>query len=172
MSVMTSQITSLTIVYSSVYSDADQRKHQSSASLAFVRGIHRWPLNSPHKGPATRKNSPFDDVIMVNSAWGNLATTGTIWVARLLLPSPSPISLHQIMLKACVYIHWHWIFMLCTKPVFYSSCGCHMKPWPAGQLAISNRYADYHIEAETKWTPFCRRHFQGHFLEWKCLNSD
>ena len=36
-----SQITSLTIVYSTVYSDADQRKHQSSASLAFVCGIHR-----------------------------------------------------------------------------------------------------------------------------------
>ena len=56
MSAMTSRITSLTIVYSSVYSGADQRKHQSSASLAFVRGIHRWwPVNSPHKGPVTRK---------------------------------------------------------------------------------------------------------------------
>ena len=59
-----SQITSLTIVYSTVYSDADQGKHQSSASLAFVRGIHRWPVNSPHKGPVTRKMFPFDDVIM------------------------------------------------------------------------------------------------------------
>ena len=49
-----SQITSLTIVYS-VYSDADERKHQSSASLAFVRGIHRGPVNSPHKWPVTRK---------------------------------------------------------------------------------------------------------------------
>ena len=55
------QITSLTIIYSTVYSDADQRKHQSSASLAFVRGIHR---NSPHKWPVTRKMFPFDDVIM------------------------------------------------------------------------------------------------------------
>ena len=58
-----SQITSLTIVYSTVYSDADQRKHQSSASLAFVRGIHRGPVNSPHKWPVTREMSPFDDVI-------------------------------------------------------------------------------------------------------------
>ena len=71
---MTSQITSLTIVYSAVYSDADQRKHQSSASLAFVRGIHRGPVNSPHKGPVTRKMFPFDDVIMDsmltrNEAW-------------------------------------------------------------------------------------------------------
>ena len=60
-----SQITSLAIVYSTVYSDADQRKHQSSASLAFVRGIHRGPVNSPHKWPViTRKMFPFDDVIM------------------------------------------------------------------------------------------------------------
>ena len=46
------------------YSDADQRKHQSSASLAFVRGIHRGPVNSTHKWPVTRKKFPFDDVIM------------------------------------------------------------------------------------------------------------
>ena len=60
-----SQITSLTIVYSAVYSGEDQRKHQSSASLAFVRGIHRGPVNSPHKWPVTRKMFPFDDVIMI-----------------------------------------------------------------------------------------------------------
>ena len=65
MSLFASQITSLTIVYSTVYSDADQRKHQSAASLAFVRGIHRGPVNSPHKGPVTRKMFPFDDVIML-----------------------------------------------------------------------------------------------------------
>ena len=64
MSAMASQITSLTIVYSTVYSGADQRKYQSPASLAFVRGNHRWPVNSPHKGPVTRKMFPFDDVIM------------------------------------------------------------------------------------------------------------
>ena len=64
MGAMASQITSLTIVYSTVYPGADQRKHQSSASLAFVRGIHRWPVNSPHKGPVTWKMLPFDDVIV------------------------------------------------------------------------------------------------------------
>ena len=63
---MASQITSLTIVRSTVYSGADQRKRQSSASLAFVRGIHRGPVNSPHKGPVKRKIFPFDDVIMVS----------------------------------------------------------------------------------------------------------
>ena len=64
MSTIASQITSLTIVYSTVYSGVDQRKHQSFASLAFVRGIHRGPVNSPHKGPVTRKMFPFHDVIM------------------------------------------------------------------------------------------------------------
>ena len=54
----------LASVYSDVWLGAHQRKHQSSASLAFVRGIHRRPVNSPHKWPATRKMLPFDDVIM------------------------------------------------------------------------------------------------------------
>ena len=57
MGIIASQITSLTSVYSTVYSGADQRKHQSSASPAFVWVIHRgWPV--------TRKIFPFDDVIM------------------------------------------------------------------------------------------------------------
>ena len=64
MGTMASQITSLTSVYSTVYSGAYQRKHQSSASLVFVSGIHRGPVNSPHKWPVTRKVFPFDDVIM------------------------------------------------------------------------------------------------------------
>ena len=62
---MASHITSLLIVYSAVYSGADERKHQSSASLAFERGIQRGPVNSPHKWPVKRKMFPFDDVIMV-----------------------------------------------------------------------------------------------------------
>ena len=64
MSAMADQITSLTIVYLTIYSGADQRQHQSSASLAFVRGIHRRLVNSPHKKPVTRKMLLFDDVIM------------------------------------------------------------------------------------------------------------
>ena len=66
MGTMASQITSLTIVYSAVYSGADQTKHQRSMSLAFERGIHRGPVNSPHKWPVTRKIFPFDDVIMID----------------------------------------------------------------------------------------------------------
>ena len=64
MTMLASQITSLMVVYSIVYSVVNQRKHQSSASLAFVREIHRGPVNFPHKWPVTRKMFPFDDVIM------------------------------------------------------------------------------------------------------------
>ena len=65
MSAMASQVTSLTIVYSTVYSGADPRKQQSSVSLALVRGIQLWPVNSLHNGPVTWKMLPFDDVIMM-----------------------------------------------------------------------------------------------------------
>ena len=65
MDTMPSQITRLTIVYSAVYAGLDQRKHQSSTSLAFLQGVHRGPVNSPHKWPVTRKMFPFDDIIML-----------------------------------------------------------------------------------------------------------
>ena len=80
MGVLVSQITSLTIVYSNVYSGADQRKHQSSASLVFVRVIHRWiPFTGefPHKWPVTRKMFPFDNVIM-----------SSIYIDEIAVPNP------------------------------------------------------------------------------------
>ena len=58
MGAITTQITSLT-----VYCDADQGKHESSASLAFVWGIHRGPVDSLHKWPVTQKMFPFDDIM-------------------------------------------------------------------------------------------------------------
>ena len=64
MSAMASQIIGLAIIYSIVYSRS--KKHQRSAWEAVVRGIHRWPVNSPQKGPVTRKMFPFDDVIIFN----------------------------------------------------------------------------------------------------------
>ena len=66
MGAVASQITSLTIVYWTVYSDADQIKHRSFASLPFVqvKGIHREPVSSPHKWPVTREKISFDDVII------------------------------------------------------------------------------------------------------------
>ena len=81
MSAMASQVTSLTIVCSTVYSGADRRKHQSSTSRAFVRGIHRWPVNSPHKGPVTRKTFPLDDVIM--GPWSPLLMRKDLYIVPL-----------------------------------------------------------------------------------------
>ena len=80
-----SQITSFTIVYSTVYSDADIRKYQSSALLAFVRGIHRIPVNSPHKWPVTRKMFPFDDIIMWGCLlwWSILRQLGLTYISKL-----------------------------------------------------------------------------------------
>ena len=89
MDTMASQITSLTTVYSTVYSGADQRKHESSASLAFVRGIHRSPVNSPDKGPVTRKMFPFYDVIMYTYGTGNEGLT-SYRVGMVIFPSTSP----------------------------------------------------------------------------------
>ena len=75
---MASQITSLASVYSTVYSGADQRIHQSSVSLAFVRRIHRWPVNSPHQGPVTRKVFPF---------WWRHHKLCMIWLKKRLVPN-------------------------------------------------------------------------------------
>ena len=55
MSAMVSQITGVSIVCWTICSGANQRKHQSSPSMAFVKGIHRWPVDSPHKAPIMRK---------------------------------------------------------------------------------------------------------------------
>ena len=106
MKAMASQITSLTIVYSSVYSGADQRKHQSSASLAFVWGIHRGPVNSPHKGPVTRKMFPSDDVIM--TSWITLMSAsgeiGECHRTRFMI-SQVIAWCHQL---TCHYLIQHW----------------------------------------------------------------
>ena len=96
MSGMASQVTSLTTVCSTVYTGTDQRKHKSSAPLAFVRGIHRYPVNSPHKGPVTRKMFPFDDVI-ISLNWCNGALT--------VIYGKDSVILNIMM----AYIHLHYI---------------------------------------------------------------
>ena len=110
MNAMAFQITGVSFVCSTICSGADKEKHQASGSLAVERGIHRWPVDSPHKGPVTRKMFPFDDVIMLlridgggmkyppniqpNTAMGATFTRGLMLsvVALVLLSSPSPRS--------------------------------------------------------------------------------
>ena len=67
MSAIASQITSITIVYWTVDSDADQRKHKSSASLGFWAGNSPGTGEFPHKWPVTRKIFPFDDIMWMLS---------------------------------------------------------------------------------------------------------
>ena len=109
MGAIASQITSLTIVYSIVYSDADQRKHQSSAPLAFVRGIHRGPVNSPHKWPVTRKMFPFDDVIMKDYRHPQAIHSSTFieinstTIARLEQDASINVGVVSLQAKACCH---------------------------------------------------------------------
>ena len=77
----------VSIVYSTVCSGVDQRKYLTFTTLAFVRGIHRWPVDSPHKGPVTRKMFPFDDVIILKRQLPMvtcfiLRLTDVIWLHR------------------------------------------------------------------------------------------
>ena len=118
MSAMASPITSLTIVYSAVYSVAGQ--HQSSASLVFVRVIHRWPVNSPHKGPVTRKMFPFHDVIMNFSnltrmiGYQNNILKGHQKICASLMLSPPLFSVHYA-LRGVIYTDLKCLYYWCRN---------------------------------------------------------
>ena len=118
MTAMASQITDVSIVCSTVCSGADQRIHQNSASLAFVRGIHRWPVDSPYKGPVTQKMFPFDDVIMAESnftswyhdVYGSSSTRYKASLVCCISPRVSPYItnatyLLRMILKSIIWAH-------------------------------------------------------------------
>ena len=108
MSARASQITSFMIVYSTIYLGADQRKHQISASLAFVWGIHHWPVNFPHKWPVTRKIFSFDDVIM--------STGYLFWCLNLNIPEyksfPSLLMSWLLMISEAMVLNMQYIWVL------------------------------------------------------------
>ena len=134
MTTMASQITSLTIVYSTVYSCANQRKHQSSASLAFVRGIHRGLGTSPHKEPVTRKMFPFDDVIMFNiidpvpvmlTTMGDISKIAVIlpsWIWVKYRPNHNITRTLQIIIGIHLSSKWHHIAGLCEEYNSFIRC--------------------------------------------------
>ena len=112
MGAMASQITSPIIVYSTVHSGANQRKYQSSASLTFVRGIHRWPVNSPHKWPVTRTMFPG----LMTSSWVILlreCSVGADVLSRDALGEWTPnntstvrhISIHYLISDTTYWVH-------------------------------------------------------------------
>ena len=107
MGTMASLITSITSVYSTAHPDADQRKHESSASLAFVRGIHRRPVNSPHKWPVTRKMFPFDDVIM------NLFSVDTLCSGDIVaVCTRCHHALFDVVVMCLLHFRVRWVFTL------------------------------------------------------------
>ena len=91
-----------------VCSDADHRKHQSSASLAFVWGTRRWPLNFPHKGPVTRKIFPFNDVIMLHEAIDSFYS-----------PAASNAASNSIVTRNLSMAYWMWKATTCLKITIY-----------------------------------------------------
>ena len=110
MGAMASQITSLMIVYSAVYSRSRSKKTSNSASLAFVRGIHRSPVNSPHKGPVTRNMFPFDYVIM------------TIEDCYATARHRRMSDYIPYVIVGCNYLFMHQIPLCCSTITNYSDC--------------------------------------------------
>ena len=145
MGAIASQITSLTIVYSTVYSGADQRKHQSSASLAFVRGICRGLVNSLHKWPVTRKMFPFDDIIM-KLLGGETAHRYHITSDQCQLDS-SPTLLHGINMYSM--FSELFLFGLCFRLILWLH---QAKCYTGGCLNKKDgltRYGDSHVKDKT-----------------------
>ena len=132
MTMLASQITSLTVVYSIVHSCVNQRKHQSSASLAFVREIHRGPVNFPHKWPVTRKMFPFDDIIMIRRLFQALV-------------SMNALSRHNKALEHLLNIVWS---MVCHEIKFYEYINMEVIQISAHKLHENNQ-----LNEKTKLLP-------------------
>ena len=161
MGAMASQISSLTIVYSTVYSAADQRKHQSFASLAFVLGIHRWPVNSPHKWPVTRKMFPFDDVIMQSIT---VATN---------INKYQYVSMHRLWWQWFSHIHYLPVPSQAGHHSYVRNDGCIPSTYfrrscdtrspvdgPLGPLSAINRNKKLLIRRNEHFTQFHAPHFR------------
>ena len=125
MGAIASQITSLIIVYSTVYSDAVQRKYQSSASLAFVWGLPRGPINSPHKWPVTRKMFPFGDVIMEITS---------LSMIKMVINSNYPLSKNSM--SFALYFRMTWRSRQCLETKFY----CKLLHFVSEYITIQSKF--------------------------------
>ena len=169
---MASQFTNLTVVYSIVDSGVDQRKHQSSASQAFVRGIHRWAVNSPHRGPVTRKM--FDDVIMNNVIFKfilgiNVLSTSCEMALKEMpkntfddkssgnKPLPEPMSVTQIHADAIKWKHFprYWPFV---RGIHWSPVNSPHKGQLRGALMFPLICARINVWANSREAGDLRRH--------------
>ena len=187
MGTMVSQITSLTIVYSTVYSDTDQRKHQSSASLAIVRGIHRGPMNSPHKWPVTRKMFPFDDVIIFlwrHHVFGIMNITPNApysvhlaeytprslqwFIIRMIMSSRKNVGRPILTLAFCVagavYYWWQGTLPFSNELIYCSTQHDHERctfvPWNSLMTRASLKMQTSHLPTQLQW-PFPANELPG-----------
>ena len=104
MSAVASQMTGVSINCSTVYSGRST-KYQSTASLVSVRGIYRSPVASPHKGPATQKMFPFDDVIMISRECCIQSTLCCVMVC-LFISVPKVYFTGSVAIKQLLQFHW------------------------------------------------------------------
>ena len=126
MSAMAPQINGVSIVCSTnLCSGEDQRKHQSPASLAFVRGIQRWPVNSLHKGPITRKMFPFDDVIMRGLVMRNFDVSYEISMNNLLIKRWFEMPWRQYNCTMVRQVIFSWHFRWLKIPRYNMQIWCH-----------------------------------------------
>ena len=130
-----------------VHPGADQRKHQGSASLAFVRGIHRRPVNSPHKWPVTRKMFPFDDVVMNRQILFFLFHLG---LAAHSSPTPRDAYMRR------------WTGWAVDQLMAWHLVGVKPLPEPMGTFSQLDPWEQTSVKFESKYKAF-------HF--WKCVWS-
>ena len=172
MGAISSQITSLTIDYSIVYSDADERKHQSSASLAFVWGIRRGPVNSPHKWSVTRKMFPFDDVIMEMDCMSNyISIHFPSWRVNTCEANHNTVN-HRVLFRITTYLHFAHaslssIIASGRHMTFASTDSKHnwFPDWHHNGLNKGWFHSNIHVHART----YTRTHTQGccHYCVWQ-----
>ena len=174
-----SEITSITIVYLTVNSGADERKHQSSVSLAFVRGIHLSPVNSWHQWSVTRKLFPFDDVIMCPK---QMPHYNVVLIHQVLVKSQDNLIIHLpgqgIIIVICAK---HYTCML-TNKIFFSlfiSTIVTIQTSSVGDLGLYHHRLWQHFSIEcpkncNMWHMLVSRHDcdEKRFGEWMNTQSE
>ena len=186
MGTTTSHITSLTIIFSTVYPGADQRKYGSSTSLAFVRGIRRGPVNSPHKWPVTPKMFPFDEVIMVSEKSGILASVpkyaivsrfvgNCLWFASVDIWLPTIMNSPGATSECVYWMGWKQVYIMFCQ--VKSLISFHTKHWKYAlictryqtQIGCSNSTNVYTIMCKYVSVELSPRFlFRKEAVEWLC----
>ena len=182
---MVSQITDNSTVFFDSLFGIKQRKHRSSAFLALCGGIHQSSTEFSRKGPVMRKTFSYHGVIIItfplqskHSLWYHepvrtlallpyrcLNYTGWFLISLIELSGPSGTICHRITLLLIAISTKNNNYMYQVLPMV---CGLNLSTLVNTLLTIPAE----HIEAETKWPTFSRRHFERDFLEWKCMNID